>query len=347
MSPALKIGVLLVQLGTPDSTRVGDVRRYLDQFLSDGRVLDMPAPFRWLLLKTVILPFRPRRSAKAYEKIWTERGSPLLFHSEDLAEKVADRLGGSYVVEVGMRYQNPSISSAVERLMEGGADRIVAVPLFPQYASAASGSASAEVHRVISERYNLPELTVVGDFFADPGFTSASSEIAKPLLDEFGADHVLFSYHGTPESQIRKGHESGDCLTAGCSDRITVVNRFCYRAQCHATTRALGEQLGLDEDTYSTSFQSRLAPKKWIEPYTDHVLPELHQAGVRRLAVMTPSFTIDCLETIEEIGMRGRQQWTDLGGDDLLLVPCVNSQPTWADAVADMVRARVVAPSMQ
>lgn len=240
-----------------------------------------------------------------------------------------------------MRYQNPSIADAVDRLLEEGADRIVAVPLFPQYASASSGTASDEIARVVSNRHNVPEVVITGDFFADPGFIGAVSEIAKPLLDDFGPDHVLFSYHGTPESQVTKGDPTGShCLTSGCCDRITSINRFCYRAQCFATSRTLGDQLGLATDVHSTSFQSRLAPKKWIEPYTDHVLPRLYEQGVRRLAVFTPSFTIDCLETIEEIGIRGREQWSDLGGDDLLLVPCVNSHPTWAATVARMVRER-------
>ncbi len=341
-----KTGVLLVQLGTPDSAGVGDVRRYLDEFLSDRRVLDLPGPLRWLLLKTVILPFRPRRSAEAYEKIWTERGSPLLIHTEELAEAVSARLDSAHVVEVGMRYQNPSISSVVEKLVGSGVDRIVVVPLFPQYSSAATGSAVEEVLRVVGERWNVPAIVTVGDFFADPGFVSATTEIAKPLLDDFAADHVLFSYHGLPESHIRKGDTTGDwCLSPGCCDRMTTANRFCYRAQCHATTRALADRLGLAEGSYSTTFQSRLAGQKWIEPYTDVVLPELYESGVRRVALLTPSFTADCLETIEEIGIRGRAQWEELGGEDLLLIPCVNSHPTWADAVARMIGERVGSPA--
>jgi protoporphyrin/coproporphyrin ferrochelatase len=334
------VGVLLLQLGTPDSTEVGDVRRYLREFLSDPRVLDIPAPARALLLNAVILPFRPRRSAEAYEKIWTEQGSPLVIHSETLVAEVQEILGDDYRVAYGMRYRNPSIEVAVEQLMAARCDHIVVLPLFPQYASAAGGSAMAKALEVIGRSWNVPPVTALGDFHDDPGFVKAAAAIAAPLLDEFAADHVLFSYHGLPEKQVRKSDRSDDwCLTAtDCCARITDVNRFCYRAQCFATTRALAAELGLAPERHSTTFQSRLAGQKWIEPYTDKSLPRLYAAGVRRLAVLTPSFVADCLETLEEIGIRGRDQWMGLGGEDLLLVPCVNADPSWAEAVAAMVR---------
>ncbi|MGF1665620.1 MAG: ferrochelatase [Acidimicrobiia bacterium] len=333
-------GVLLLQLGTPDSTEVSDVRRYLREFLSDPRVLDIPAPARALLLNAVILPFRPRRSAEAYEKIWTEQGSPLVIHSETLVAEVQEILGDDYRVAYGMRYQNPSIEVAVEQLMAARCDHIVVLPLFPQYASAAGGSAMAKALEVIGRSWNVPRVTALGDFHDDPGFVKATAAIAAPLLDGFGADHVLFSYHGLPEKQVRRSDRSDDwCLTAiDCCAQINDVNRFCYRAQCFATTRALAAELGLAPELHSTTFQSRLAGQKWIEPYTDKSLPRLYAAGVRRLAVLTPSFVADCLETLEEIGIRGRDQWMGLGGEDLLLIPCVNADPSWAEAVAAMVR---------
>ncbi len=334
------IGVLLVQLGTPDSPEVPAVRRYLREFLSDPRVLDMPAPARALLLHAVILPFRPRRSAEAYEKIWTDAGSPLLLHTQALAAAVQQLLGDGYRVAVGMRYQNPPLADAVATLAAGGCERLVVLPLFPQYSSAASGSAVEESLRSIGSRRNVPDVRTLGAFYDDPGFLRAVADVAKPELDGFAPDHVLFSYHGLPEKQIRKSDPTGAwCLRrAGCCDRIGAANRFCYRAQCLATTRGIADLLGLASGSYSTAFQSRLAGQKWIEPYTDKVLPELHAAGVRRLAVLTPSFTADCLETLEEIGIRGRQQWSDLGGGDFLLVPCVNAAPTWAAAVANMIK---------
>ncbi len=335
------VGVLLLQLGTPDSTSTSDVRSYLREFLSDPRVMDMPAPARSLLLNAVILPFRPRRSAEQYEKIWTDKGSPLLFHTNDLAAKVADILGDGFTVAVGMRYKNPSIAGALDHLVAAGCHRIVALPLFPQYASAAGGSAAAKALEVAASRWNVPDVITLGAFYDDPGYVQAMAAVAGPELATFRPDHILFSYHGVPESQLHKSHTGDTTCEDTCTDAVGDTNRNCYRAQCYATTRLVAAELGLDEGSYSSSFQSRLKGKKWIEPYTDIVMPELHAAGVRRLAVLSPAFTADCLETLEELGIRGRNQWTDLGGDDFLLVPCVNAHDRWASAVADLVRRAV------
>ncbi len=333
-------GVLLLQLGTPDSTEVSDVRTYLREFLSDPRVLDMPGPARALLLYAIILPFRPRRSAEQYEKIWTEEGSPLTIHTEALTSGVQEVLGNGYRVVYGMRYQNPPIQEAVDQLIGDGCDRIVVLPLFPQYASASTGSALEKALQVIGERWNLPDLVTVGAFYDEVGYVRAVAKVARPHLQAFQPDHVLLSYHGLPEKQVRKSDSTGEwCLaTDSCCDRIGDANRFCYRAQCFATTRGVVEELGLDEGKFSTTFQSRLAGQKWIEPYTDVELPNLYESGVRRMAVITPSFTADCLETLEEIGIRLRAQWEQLGGEDFVVVPCVNAEPDWASAVADMVR---------
>lgn len=338
--PASPVGVLLLQLGTPDSTEVPDVRKYLREFLSDPRVIDLPAPARWLLLNAIILPFRPKRSAEAYEKVWTDQGSPLIVHTEALAEKLQTALGDGYRVAYGMRYQSPSIASAVEELEAQGCREIVLLPQFPQYASASGGSAVQAALEIIGSRWNVPELRTVGSFFDHPGFLDAAAGIARPLLEEFAPDHVLFSYHGLPEKQIKKSDTSGEwCLTnSWCCDSMNEKNAFCYRAQSFATTRGLVARLGLDGDTTTTTFQSRLAGQKWIEPYTDKELPKLYDSGVRRLAVLTPSFTADCLETIEEIGIRGRLQWEELGGEAFLLVPCVNADDRWVEAAADMAR---------
>ena len=335
------IGVLLVQLGTPDSTSVSDVRRYLREFLGDPRVLDIPAPARALLLNAIILPFRPRRSAEAYEKIWTEDGSPLILHTEALADRLQELLGDGYRVVYGMRYLNPPLGDAVEELTAAGCSRIVVLPLFPQYAPASSGSAIEAALSEIGRLRNVPEVSTINWFYDSPGFIEAVASIAKPALAEYGPDHVLFSYHGLPEQQIRKADRSGSwCLQdEGCCDRITTANHFCYRAQSLATTRGLAEAIGLEEGTYSSTFQSRLAGQKWIRPYTDKELPGLYDRGVRRLAVLTPSFAADCLETIEEIGIRLRDQWDGLGGEDMLLVPCVNADPVWVAAAADLIRA--------
>lgn len=333
------VGVVLIQLGTPDSTAVGDVRRYLREFLSDPRVMDLPAPARKLILNLVILPFRPRRSAEQYGKIWTEDGSPLLIHTNDLAAAVQERLGPSFHVTVGMRYQNPPLSDALDELATLGCTRVIAVPLFPQYASAAYGSAAAHALELAARRWNVPAISTVAPFFDNQGFLDSAGSIARPLIDDFAPDHVLFSYHGVPESQIHKGASSGSCpIDEECCSNLTAANQFCYRAQCYATTAGLARSLGLPHDGYTTTFQSRMKGKKWIEPFTDILVNDLYDQGVRRLAVLTPSFVADCLETTEEIGIRLREQWEGIGGEDLLLVPCVNSAPEWASALTQMIR---------
>jgi ferrochelatase len=335
-----RVGVLLLQLGTPDSPAVSDVRRYLREFLSDPRVLDMSAPARALLLYGIILPFRSRRSAEAYEKIWSDQGSPLLINTESLSIRVQGLLGDGYRVAFAMRYQQPPIAPAVEALVGAGCDRIVILPLFPQYASASGGSAVARTLEVIGGHVNVPDVTTIGPFYSDPGFLRAVADVSRPVLEGFRPDHTLFSYHGLPEKQVRKSDPTnGWCLASeSCCDRITAANRFCYRAQCFATTRRLATELALAPGSFSTTFQSRLAGQKWIEPYTDKELPKLLEQGVRRLAVLTPSFTADCLETLEEIGIRGRHQWEGLGGEGFVLVPCVNADDAWARSVADLVR---------
>ncbi len=332
-------GVLLLQLGTPNSPSTRDVRRFLAEFLSDPRVMDVPAPIRWLLLNTVILPFRPRRSAEQYRKIWSEDGSPLLVHTEALAREVQERLGDGYLVEIGMRYRSPSIADALARLIAADLSEIRVLPLFPQYASSAGGSAAARTMELLAEQQNIPAVSFASEFYNDPGFISAVAAVAGPELVRFQPDHLLFSYHGLPERQVRRADPTGrHCLASdGCCDAIGPINRRCYRAQCFATTRSVASELQLSTGEYSTTFQSRLAGTPWITPQTDRVLEGLAKAGVRRLAVLTASFVADCLETLEEIGIRLRAQWTEVGGEELLLVPCVNETPVWVEAVTAMV----------
>ncbi|MGB2757693.1 MAG: ferrochelatase [Acidimicrobiia bacterium] len=335
-----RTGVLLIQVGTPASPETRDVRRYLREFLSDPRVLDMPRAARFLLLNAVILPFRPKKSAAAYRKIWTDEGSPLAVHTTALAEQVQQRLGDGFRVEAAMRYQQPSLASQIDALINDGCTQLVLVPMYPQNASASTGTSLAKAMQLIGDRFNVVPISTVPAFFEDAGFLDAQAEIARPLIAEFKPDHVLFSYHGLPEKQVKQSELSAaHCLErADCCAAMTPANHFCYRAQSFATTRGLAARLGLAQGAHSTSFQSRLKGQAWIKPHTDLVLPELAAAGVRRLAVLTPSFVADCLETIEEIGMRAAEQWTELGGDALVRVPCVNSSPAWADAVAALVR---------
>jgi len=331
-------GVLLVNLGTPDSPHPSDVRRYLREFLSDPRVLDIPSVPRKLLLETAILPFRPRASGAAYAKVWQPEGSPLLVHGRALRDALADELGPAFVVALGMRYGKPSIASALEQL--AGCDVIRVLPLFPQYSAAATASAVAKVLEVAAARWDQTALQISPPFFDDPAFTRAVAEVAAPVVERAAPNHVLFSYHGLPERQIRKSDPTeGHCLSKDscCEPHSPALSR-CYRAQCFATTRAVAGHLGLGEEEYTVSFQSRLGRTPWIQPFTDEVLPQLAERGVSRLAVLCPSFVADCLETIEEIGIRGREQWRALGGEELTLIPCVNAHPTWVSGVASLVR---------
>ncbi len=333
-------GVLLVQLGTPAAPTTAAVRRYLREFLGDPRVLDINALGRWMLLNAIILPFRSPRSAAQYRTVWTDEGSPLLVFSRALARGVGDALGSGYRVELGMRYGDPSLASALDALVAADVSRIVVLPLFPQEAGSSSGSASQRVLELAGARWDVPELVSLGPFPEDEGFIEASAEVAAPQLRDFQADHLLLSYHGLPERQVRRSDPSrAHCLVGeSCCDAIGPVNRHCYRAHCFATSRALIGALALDPERVSTSFQSRLGRTPWIRPFTDERLPELHAQGVRRLAVMCPSFVADCLETLEEIGVRAREQWAALGGEALELIPCVNAHPRFVRGLADRIR---------
>jgi ferrochelatase len=331
-------GLLLVNLGTPDEPSTSAVRRYLAQFLSDPRVIDMNPVGRWLLLHGIILRFRPRKSAEAYRKIWTERGSPLMYHSQDLAARVRERLGDGWRVALAMRYQNPSIEAGLAELRAAGCDQIVCFPLYPQYSSAANGSTIEEVMRVASRLWVTPDLATIGAFYDDPGFIAAFAAVGASILGSERPDHVLFSYHGLPERHCRKAvPEASPCLRqADCCASIREDNRHCYRAQCYATTRALATALGLSANGYTVGFQSRLG-KGWITPFTDELIVELARAGKKRVVVFCPAFVADCLETLEEIGMRANEDFRAAGGESLTMVPSLNATPAWADAVVRIV----------
>jgi ferrochelatase len=246
------------------------------------------------------------------------------------------------VVELAMRYGSPSIRVALRRLSALDVARILVLPLFPQHSAATTGSALERVEAEIDLRPDIPPTEVLPAFYAEPGFIAAWTELARPELEDFEPDFVLFSYHGLPERQVRAADPTGSfCLShAGCCDAVEEPNRDCYRAQCFATTRALAAELGLAPTQYATAFQSRLGRTPWIGPHTDLLLPELAAAGHRRLAVVCPSFVADCLETLEEIGIRGRERWRELGGEELRLVPSLNASPAWVEAVARWVRTR-------
>jgi ferrochelatase len=337
-------GLLLVNLGTPDLPRTAEVRRYLAEFLHDPRVIDIAAPARWALVNLAILPFRPRKSAEAYQTIWTERGSPLLFHGLDLVEKLRARVSTNVHVELAMRYQNPSIESALERFRSAGIDDIVALPLFPQYSSAAFGSVVEKVYRVATKLWVVPNLRFIGAFYDHPAFIEAFAAVGRPALDDLQPDRILFSYHGVPERHVIKSeeHPGTHCLRSeSCCDQIVAANRHCYRAQCYATTRALADTLGLESTQYEVAFQSRLGRDPWIRPYTDERIVAMAQEGIRRLAVFCPAFVADCLETLEEIGMRAQEDFRAHGGEELRLVPSLNSSDRWVEAVVRIVMDNV------
>jgi ferrochelatase len=340
MTTSDRAGLLLVNLGTPDSPRPSDVRRFLREFLMDPRVLDTPALSRWLLVHLLILPRRPRQSGEAYEKIWTDRGSPLLFHGRDLADKLRPRLGDGVQIELAMRYGRPSIREGLERLRRGGVSRIVVFPLYPQYSSAATGSSQQKVFEEASLLWNVPYLQFVPPFYDHPAFIDAYARVARPYLERERPERVFFSFHGLPEQQVTKSDDDGThCLRSDdCCERIGDANRNCYRAQCYATARAIAERLELPDEMWTVCFQSRLGRTPWIRPYTDEVLVDEARRGCKRALILSPAFVADCLETIEELGIRGVESWKENGGERLTLVPSVNASEDWADAVVTIAR---------
>lgn len=333
-------GVLLINLGTPDEPETAAVRRYLREFLSDPRVIDMNPVGRWLLLNLIILPTRPAKSAAAYRKIWGPAGSPLLTHGRALAEAVGDALQpDDAIVTLAMRYGNPSIAAGLDTLRQAGCDRLIVFPLYPQYASSSTGSTVEAVYREASKRWNTPYITVIPPFFGDARFLNAFASVGKPILNDLQPEHVVFSFHGLPERHIRKSDEGHGCLENDhCCDELTLGNRNCYRAQCWATARGIARALALSPHQYTMSFQSRLGRDPWIRPYTDETIVNLAKSGTKRIAVYCPAFVADCLETLEEIGIGLKEAFIEAGGDELVLVPSLNSDQVWIDAVVGMLR---------
>jgi ferrochelatase len=338
MNRTPKTGLLLINLGTPESPAPSDVRPYLREFLMDPRVIDLPTWKRWLLVNLILIA-RPKASGEAYAKIWTDAGSPLLVHSIALTEKVARRLPGLRV-ELAMRYGKPSIATTLQRMRSAGCDRIVVFPLYPQYSSAANGSSLEKVFVEASKLWNVPDIETIPPFFDDAGFIDACAAQARPVIERADPEKVYFSFHGLPERHVVKSDESGDhCLRSDdCCARLVAANRHCYRAQCYATAKMLGDRLGLPEEKRVVCFQSRLGRDPWIKPYTDLVLIEDAKRGVKRGVILSPAFVADCLETIEELGIRAVEDWVAHGGERLELVPCINSDDRWVEALLDIVR---------
>ncbi|MBK9383751.1 MAG: ferrochelatase [Planctomycetes bacterium] len=332
-------GLLLVNLGTPAAPTTPAVKRYLAEFLSDPRVLDIPALVRAALLRGVILPRRSPRSAEAYRSVWTAQGSPLLVEGRALERALAAELPEHEVV-LAMRYGEPSIRAGLAELARRGVDALDVLPLYPQYASSSTGTALEVIYREAAAAWNTPFLRVIPPFYDDPGFLDAWAAVARGVLDEVRPEVVLLSFHGLPERHLKKSAHGPLCLSGpSCCDALTQENRSCYRAQCFATARGLRERLQLAPEASPIAFQSRLGRTPWIRPYTDELLRELRSRGIRRIAVLCPAFVADCLETLEEIAIRAAEEWQHQGGELLRLVPSLNAHPTWVRAAANLLRS--------
>ncbi len=339
-----KTGLLLINLGTPNAPSEDAVRDYLREFLMDPYVIDIAWPLRFLLVHGIILRKRPAASAEAYQKVWTERGSPLRTFTEELTQETAKTLAHDWSVKYAMRYGTPSIEKVVEEFaqefQENKLSKLIVIPLYPQYSTAATESSLVETRQVISKHLPSVPVQYVREFYDHPAFLDAFAEVGRESLKKSGTDFVLFSFHGLPERQVQKLDKTrSHCLKdKSCCEKISEANRDCYRAQCYVTARGIAERMGLDSTRYEVAFQSRL-DQKWIRPFTDDLFDELPKRGVKRISVMCPSFVADCLETLEEVQIRGREQFIAAGGTELHLVPSLNSSPAWVRAVAQIAGA--------
>ena len=324
-----KTGVLLIQLGTPDSPSVSDVRSYLSEFLNDPRVIDIPFLLRAILVNGIIVPFRAPKSAKVYKELWElgDGKSPLLTHSLKLQSLLQEEFKDQEVTfELAMRYKNPSLDTVLERMRKANYDRIVILPLFPQYASASTGSAVEKAMNIIRKWWVIPEIKVISQFYDNEGYLDSIVDNAKQFdLSQY--DHILFSYHGLPERQVDKVYDGSDlCQDQPCESAINEHNKFCYKATCYATTRLIAERMGLKENQYTVCFQSRL-DKKWLTPFSDKVVEEWARKGAKKLLVFSPAFVADCLETLIEIGDEYQEIFEEHGGEKVQLVPSSNTHP--------------------
>ena len=334
----MKIGILLINLGTPDSPKTSDVRTYLTQFLNDPRVIDINPIGRFILVNGIIVPFRSFKSAKLYKAIWTKDGSPLLINSLKMKDLLQKELGENFIVELGMRYQNPSLELALNALKAAQVEKIIMIPLYPQYASSSTGSSVTEAMRLMKNWDVTPSIEVISKFYDNPDFIDACVDRAQKY-DLSAYDYFVFSYHGLPERHIMKGsaHYGADsCKLGSCCDTITEKNQYCYRANCFETTRQLVKRLNIPQGKFETTFQSRL-DNKWIKPYSDKVVEAKAKEGMKNILVFSPAFVADCLETIYEIGAEYDEIFKEHGGNKVTLVESLNDSPIWIKALKNMV----------
>lgn len=329
-------GVLLLNLGSPDSAAVPDVRRYLKEFLLDERVIDAPWPIRQFVVRALILPRRPRESAKAYASIWEKGGSPLILTTEK--QRAALQETCSFPVAMAMRYGTPSIPDVIRELKEKGVTDLFLVPLYPHYAMSSYETVVVKVMETLKAKAPAIRATLLQPFYRDEDYIEALVESAKPWLEN-DYDHLLFSFHGIPERHLRKSDPShAHCLsTPDCCNHCHPAHATCYRHQCFSTVNAFVEKAGIPDGKYSVSFQSRLGRDPWLRPYTDHVLEELAHKGVKKLRVICPAFISDCLETLEEIAMEGKSDFLAAGGEYFEQIPCLNDQAVWIEWLSKRV----------
>lgn len=334
-----KRAVLLVNLGSPDSTSVPDVRRYLDEFLGDERVIDRPRqPFRSMIFNGIVIPRRAPKSAHAYEQIWTKEGSPLIVISKSVQQKLTAALGPQTPVYLAMRYANPSIASVLEKIAADGVEELLLFPQYPHYAMSSWETVVVKVQEEAAQRAPRVRIACVQPFYADADYIEALHAVTAPYLSQ-PYDHLLFSYHGIPERHLRQTDAShAHCLTVNdCCTTCSPAHATCYRAQVFATTRALVARAKIPDDKYSVSFQSRLGNEPWLKPYTDFEFERLAEEGKKRLLVICAAFTADCLETLEEIRQQGRETFLAAGGETFSQIPCLNDQAPYIDFLAKRV----------
>ncbi len=335
-----KTAVLLVNLGSPDAPTPGAVYRYLTEFLNDPRVIDINAIGRAILVNGIIVPFRHRKSAKVYKELWTENGSPLIHYGKRNKEQLQARYDEKETkVFLAMRYQVPSLDKVLADIEEWAPEQLIVVPLFPQYASATTGSVHDKVMALVSKWWTIPELKFVSQYYDNPKYIQGYVNNAQQFnLNEY--DHILFSFHGLPERQLDKIYKDNKCRNHSCESEINDENFLCYKATCFATTRLIAEGLGINESQYTVCFQSRLG-KGWIEPFSDQVIREQAQKGAKKLLVFSPAFVADCLETTIEIGEEYQELFEELGGEKIQLVPSLNDSEIWIDALEEIVNSRL------
>jgi len=338
----MKKGVLIMNLGTPDSPEPSDVGRYLKEFLGDGRVIDFPIVPRKLLVNGIIVPTRKRKSSAVYKRVWTEEGSPLLLYGQSLVKKVAARLGEDYSVKLAMRYQKPELSKAMAEFAAENVSELLLLPLYPQYSSSTTGSTIEAVFKEVSKWQVVPKINVINDFFDNDDYVTCVADRAK-AFDLSSYDKIFFSYHGLPQRHLNKTHAQVGPCDMKCHEKYNPNQRFCYKAACYQTTRLIAEKLGMSKDRYQVVFQSRLGKEEWIQPYAEDTLIEAVKDGAKRILFFSPAFVADCLETLDEIGVEYEEVAHENGdgSEKVDLVPSLNDDDDWADTITNMIQKEI------